>query len=217
MASQIERDESSGSLSDNNNNDKDSREKQVTNPWPHLNDFFSFTSMNGDQIILNCKLCLPKTVNIKAHTSSFNNLKQHIKRSHSSQFDTFEEKIRKGSSRGKSKKIISIRSSEESSTDNNGSTSAGSVLSPPSKRHCQQSINEAFQIVTSVKNVSQNIVDQRIVEFVVENMLPLQVVESTSFEKLVKTLNPNKDSISRRTLGRRISSLYFDLKQYLIK
>ncbi|KAG5890290.1 hypothetical protein JTB14_031887 [Gonioctena quinquepunctata] len=48
-------------------------------------------------------------------------------------------------------------------------------------------------------------------------MIPLHVVESKSFGALIKTLNPSKNSISRRTLGRRITDEHIELKQHLIR
>ncbi|KAG5860634.1 hypothetical protein JTB14_023063 [Gonioctena quinquepunctata] len=47
-------------------------------------------------------------------------------------------------------------------------------------------------------------------------MIPLHVVESKSFGALIKTLNPSRNSISRRTSGRRITDEHIELKQHLI-
>ena len=93
-----------------------------------------------------------------------------------------------------------------------------SSFSPPSaKKARQQTIGESFSIGTTVSGVPQAAVDQRIVDLFVANLLPLHVVESDTFQRLIKTLNPSKSSISRRTLGRRIVHSFTDLKQYLIR
>ena len=185
------------------------RQEQAQNPWPHLDEFFLLKSGEGDKLVFQCLVCLPKTVLIKGHMTSLNNLKQHIKRTHPVKFKQFEEKVKVGSSRGKGKPWFSSGSS---------SCSSNSVVSPPfAKRARQQTIGESFSIGASGIGVPQSAVDQRIVDLFVDNMLSLQVVESDTFERLIKTLNPSKSSISRRTLGRRIVNSYNDLKQYLIR
>ena len=77
--------------------------EQAQNPWPYLNDYFLLKSGVGDKLIFQCKVCLPKTVLIKGHMTSLNNLKQHIKRTHPVKFMQFEEKVKAGSVRGKGK------------------------------------------------------------------------------------------------------------------
>ena len=54
-------------------------------------------------------------------------------------------------------------------------------------------------------------------DFFVSNMLALNIVDSPSFVSLVKTLNPKKTVMSRRTLGRRIEDSHKELEQRVIK
>ena len=63
--------------------------EQAQNPWPHLNDYFLLKSGVGDKLIFQCQVCLPKTVLVKGHMTSLNNLKQHIKRTHPVKFMQF--------------------------------------------------------------------------------------------------------------------------------
>ncbi|XP_014778309.1 uncharacterized protein LOC106874908 isoform X2 [Octopus bimaculoides] len=189
------------------------QQEQAHNPWPHLDEYFLIKSREGDKLIFNCNMCLPKTVPIKAHTTSLNNLKQHIKRTHPTKFMQFEMKIKIGSFRGKIKKRFS-----SDSNSSKCSSELSSPYSPPSgKKVRQQIIAESFDITATGSDIPQAAVDQKIVNLFVANMLPLHIVESDTFKRLIKTLNPSKSSMSRRTLGRQIINLHTDLKQYLIR
>ncbi|KAB0795331.1 hypothetical protein PPYR_12170 [Photinus pyralis] len=186
------------------------------NPWPHLSGFVAYKARLRDTLVYECKLCLPKTSTIKAHVSSLNNLKQHVKRMHPVKYIQFEEIVKAGSTRGKIKKRPN--SSNTSTIDSNADSSGSHFLSPPStKKVRQQSIGESFGIVASGSAVPQASVNRCIVNFFVTNMIPLHVVESDTFNTLIKTLNPSKSTISRRTLGRRIADSHTLLKQRLIK
>lgn len=174
------------------------------NPWPFLDEFFTFKSREDDKLLFSCKLCLPKDVQIKAHLSSRSNLKQHISRTHSSKISKFEETCNENI-RGKTKRFYSGSSNE-------------SVFSPPdAKKTRQLTIDQSFACLAKGSGASQSAVDQGIVDLFIENMLPFHVVESSSFKKLIQLLNPSKKSISRRTLGRRVVNSHSDLMQYLIR
>ncbi|CAG9793862.1 unnamed protein product [Diatraea saccharalis] len=181
------------------------------NPWPHLTEYVEFVSRSGQQILFACKRCLPKDTKIKVHVSSLNNLKQHVRRVHESQYVQFEEIVKAGSNRGKTKR--------RTHSDDDDSTSSSNPN--PVKRRIQQgrqlSIGESFGIAATGSGVPQAKVDKCIVNLFVSNMIPLHVVESKSFGALIKTLNSSKNSISRRTLGRRITDEHIELKQHLIR
>lgn len=185
------------------------------NPWPHLTEYVEFVSRSGQQILFACKRCLPKDTKIKVHITSLNNLKQHVKRVHESQYVQFEEIVKAGSNRGKTRK----RTHFDNINNNDDSTSNRNPNSV--KRRIQQgrqlSIGESFGIAATGSGVSQAKVDKCIVNLFVSNIIPLHVVESKSFGALIKTLNPSKNSISRRTLGRRIIDEHIELKQHLIR
>ncbi|XP_018010078.1 uncharacterized protein LOC108667549 isoform X1 [Hyalella azteca] len=109
------------------------------NPWPHLEDFFVFKSVderNANLMFFQCVLCQPKETTIKGHASSLYNLKSHVKRNHPAHAIQFEERIKAGSSRGKHR---------QSSCSSSRSSSLSSQ--PPAKKKCQlaqPSIGEAF-------------------------------------------------------------------------
>ncbi|CAB3250090.1 unnamed protein product [Arctia plantaginis] len=173
------------------------------------------SSRSGQQILLACKRCLPEDTKIKVHVSSLKNLKQHVRRVHESQYGQFEEIVKAGSNQGKTKRRT------HSDNDNiNDDDSTSSSNPTPVKRRIQHglqlSIGESFGIAATGSGVPQAKVDKCIVNLFVSNMIPLHVVESKSFGALIKTLNPSKNSISRRTLGRRITDEHIELKQHLI-
>lgn len=184
-------------------------QQQTKNPWPHLNDFILFKSKFGEKLVFECRLCFPKKSLIKAHMTSLNNLKQHIRRMHPVKYAQFDEKIRAGSTRGKTK---SKTQSSKADTDIDISHSPSSSKSRKILR--QQNIGDSFGAMGSVTQAS---VDRCMVNFFVTNMIPLHVVESDTFNELVKTLNPSKSTFSRRTLGRRIVDSHIELKQNVIE
>lgn len=177
------------------------QQDQTENPWPRLSEFFWLESRQGDKYVFVCRICMPKNALIKAHRSTLSNLKQHIRRTHPANFKEFLSKIKKGRKNKPRKMLYSDMSSEDSILE-----SIPAIKKP--RQHTKPYGSE----------VSQSLVEQRIVDFFVSNLLPHSAVESETFEKLIRTLNPTKHSISRRTLGRRISNRQHDgLKQHLIR
>ena len=119
------------------------------NPWPHLTEYVKFVCRSGQQILFACKRCLPKDTKIKVHVSSLNNLKQHVRRVHESQYVQFEEIVKAGSNRGKRKRTTH--------SDNVNDNSTSSSNPNPFKRRIQQgrqlSIGESFGIATTGSGV----------------------------------------------------------------
>ena len=106
---------------------------------------------------------------IKAHLSSRNNLKQHIIRTHSSKYPTFEKTCNAVIVRGKAKQRFSSGSSNES------------IFSPPDAKKARQlTIDQSFASLAKGSGVPQSAVDEGIVDFFIENMLPFYVVESST-------------------------------------
>lgn len=182
-------------------------------PLAHLDDYFLLISRVGDLLIVDCKLCQPRSVPIKGYMTDLSNLKQHIKKTHPANFTQFEEKIKAGSSCGKIQKRISSDSNIGSSTSELLSLSSP----PPSKKARQQTFADSSDINATSIGITQAVVDQRIVDLFVANMLPLHIVESDTFKRLIQTLDPWKSSMSRSTLGKHIIDFHADMKQYLIR
>lgn len=176
------------------------------NPWPHLKDYFVFMARdkwNANILYFRCVMCQPQQITIKGQAASLYNLKSHVKRKHPALAIQFEERTRAGSSRGKHRQ-----------------SSGGSVinqLSQPCVREAHQpSTGETF-VQTAGTGVLQSVVDRRVIDLFVDNMLPLHVVESPTFLNLIKTLNPSKTLMSRFTLGMRILARHKQLEEYLTR
>lgn len=179
---------------------------EFQNPWPHLEDYFVLTSRdkrNSKVLYFRCVMCQPKEITIKGQVTSLYNLKSHAKRKHPAYAIQFEERIKAGSSRRKHKQSSVNSASSQSSQ-------------PFVKKARRSSIGEA-SAPTASTNVHQSVVDRRIVDLFVHNMLPLHVVESPTFVDLIKTLNPSKTSMSCYTLHRMILASRKQQQEYLTR
>lgn len=94
------------------------------NPWPHLTEYVEFVSRSGQQILFACKRC-------SMHVSSLNNLKQHVRSVHESQYVQFDEIVKAGSNRGKTKR-------RTHSADDDSTSSSNPNIPNPVKRRIQQ-------------------------------------------------------------------------------
>lgn len=179
-------------------------------PWPHLNSYYDFVKrddQNKNTLHYKCVLCKPKSVTIKANVSSYFNLKSHMNRTHPSVALQFTQQVKKCDFRGKKRSTAVIN-------DSSSSTSRDMLSSTLQKR--QATITEVCQLTGN--SVPQSVLDEKITDFFVDNMLPMHVVESSTFSSLVETLNPKKKvTMSRRTLGRRIINRHEELETVLIR
>lgn len=173
-------------------------------PWPFLDKWLKYKKMVDDNYIFQCLSCLPKINEVRVNKGTKANLKSHFNRIHPDAAKQVDEACKANvSTRGRGRNL-----------SDGGSSGSGSASS---KRPRQMSIAETFGIMAQGSGVLQSHVDKTIVAFVVDNMLPFQIVDSQSFRTLVRTLNPNKEVPSRRTLGRRVIDMYQEMKDGLIK
>jgi hypothetical protein len=131
-------------------------------------------------------------------------LEVHVKTKHPAHAIQFEERIKGGFSCGKHRQSFGSSASSRSNSQSS---------QPPAKEKRQPTIGEAFGQAAAGTGVRQSVVDTRIVDLFVCNMLPLQVVESPTFVSLIKMLNPNKTSMSRPTLVKRILASHKQLEE----
>jgi hypothetical protein len=95
---------------------------------------------------------------------------------------------------------------------------AGSVIdtdnAETSKRpKLQQFITTAL---TNANLVSQSVVDKLVLNLVIDDLLPIKLVEQPAFVQLVSGLQPNRKVISRRTLAKKIEDSAADIRVKLI-
>ena len=174
------------------------------NPWPHLNQFLSFIKSDGMNYVFKCDLCHPLNHEIRAHKSSYNNVKSHFKKKHPSALKDVDEACKASSQRGKKRKLVD---SPESSI------SMKKIISPPR----QLSMRESLKINAAGAGVPQANVDKAFVDLVVYGMYPLQIADCPWLRKFAQVLNPTKTIPSRRTLGRRIILSFNDKKEQLMR
>ncbi len=152
---------------------------KIINPWPYLANFFKPHSREEDNMQFHCVLCLPKKTLLKCHATSLGNLKTHVKRCHASHLEELDELARSHSGRGK-KREVSVEGEKEEDDEAAVSTprsaqSASSAETPgPAKR--QRSIATFLGGPPSGARVQVLDVQNKIVDFFVNNMLSLKVM-----------------------------------------
>jgi hypothetical protein len=148
------------------------RPATLQHPWPHLPEFYVLKSRDGNLLHFSCVLCAPREVVIKGHKSSLTNLKSHVSRHHSAVAKNFEDRFKTGSSRGKHRQSSLLSQSIGSSITNE------LTIEPSTKRIRHATVAETFNNVASGVSVRQTLVDEKIVDLFVYNMLQLRVVNS---------------------------------------
>ncbi|KAF2353120.1 Ribonuclease H-like domain [Trinorchestia longiramus] len=170
-------------------------------PWPFLGKWVKYKEMVGGSYIFQCLSCLPKITEVKVNKDTKANLKSHFNRIHPDTARQVDEACKANVGTGGRNRKRSCQPDDGWST---------------SKKQRPMSIAETLGIMAQGSALPQSTIDKTIVRFVVDNMLPLQVVDSQSFRDMVHTLNPKKEVPSRRTLGRRILKTYEEMKDSLI-
>ncbi|MPC12629.1 hypothetical protein E2C01_005334 [Portunus trituberculatus] len=171
-------------------------------PWPFLGRWVRYKKMIGDSYIFQCLSCLPKITHLKVNKSTKANLKSHFNRIHPDMTEQINEACMANvGTGGRSRKRYGQPA-------DGGSTS---------KKHRLMSITETFGIMTQGNPVLQFTVDKKIIRFVVDNMLSLQIVDSQSFRDMVHALNPSTEIPSRKTLGGKILKTYEEMKEILTR
>jgi hypothetical protein len=191
--------ESQDQLQDNNATEN-IENPSIINPWPFISDFFTIISVdpkNKNLLKYQCLQCTHKKVLISAHSSSFYNLKTHLKRSHFSTLLSFENLTKANSKRGRGNECAPNNSEIQ--------------------KKKQKPISEMFLAKSDNFEISQDFVDQKTIDFFVENMIALRAIDSKSFKDLFYALNPKKTCMSRRTLGRRILDHHRKVEDFVIR
>ena len=190
----------------------------------YLNKHFEIelSSITKTTYNVKCLRCMPKIKILHASLSTTNLLK-HLQRFHSSLFTS--KGLEDEPSTKKSFIIVKKKTSTSSfaSASNLSSTgidksrpnalTASSTSSASGGHYRQINFLEGFQ---SKGLVSQQRLDELVINFVVEGMHSLSIVEEGGFRHLIKGLQPQRHAISRDTLGTRIDESYVDMKTKLI-
>ncbi|XP_060742575.1 uncharacterized protein LOC132856807 isoform X2 [Tachysurus vachellii] len=154
-------------------------------PWPHLSRIFSYQSRKRQSIMMSCKLCLPKNVEISAFHNSSSNLRKHVERKHPQKMKDYENCI------------AQRRKRKETPCSSNSS------------KQCR-----IDQVISGgAKQVPQSTVDKLVINFICEGLQPFSVVEQPAFKTLINTLQPGATVMSRPTVRLRIQEAAMHVKK----
>ena len=154
-------------------------------PWPFLSEFFLFVSSTASNIEYRCKLCPAKAGTIKTSRSSKSNLSRHVKRLHRSRMDAFKGLLQRSKW----------------------------VKNPHSSNSEQMSIESFVQ--RTAGHVTQEIVDDKIVKFIIRSAQPFMLVREPSFVDLLQTLQPGKNVMCYRTLMKMLKQKFMDMRRQM--
>ncbi|CAK8685789.1 unnamed protein product [Clavelina lepadiformis] len=177
------------------------RDESALNPWPHLKKFWKFLGYKGPNMLeFRCCLCQNSLKKISANRKSNFNLKRHILNVHPNKAKEHQNCIDAAS-----KLSCKRRSSVSKSTS-------------VEKKAKPKKLNEFLcftQEVEKDKKISQETYEKKVMAVFIENMLPLKMVDSSSFQDLLKSFVPIKNPISRHSLTTCIEEKYSSSKQLL--
>ncbi|XP_040568787.1 uncharacterized protein [Lepeophtheirus salmonis] len=137
----------------------------------------------GNNIKVQCKLCLP-TINILSTSkSSTSNLKKHLMRKH-----LYANEMKEDTEESN---LVSVCKQEPTNSD---------YSPPPLKKPSLQ--------VESEYGISQSTVDQLLYEFMIESAQSLDLVDNPSFINLIQTISVGKSVLCRQDLIFKIENEY---------
>ncbi|XP_018358223.1 PREDICTED: uncharacterized protein LOC108758010 [Trachymyrmex cornetzi] len=164
-------------------------------PWPAYVEIFEeeiFQEKFGNDKNLSflCKICINKKI-IHANKTSTSNLRKHMNAKHPHLLDTID----------KNKIKLSKKRPNEDSVNN-----------IPNKHHTLERWGAGNSIAT------QKGLDKAILQFIIENIQPLSIVDSLSFINLIRIgLSSHINIMCRKTLKERLCQMYHRMKNVLEK
>uniref|UniRef100_A0ABM5FHD7 Uncharacterized protein isoform X3 n=1 Tax=Pogona vitticeps TaxID=103695 RepID=A0ABM5FHD7_9SAUR len=136
-------------------------------PWFGFEEAFTFVSQKGKNVVVQCNYCLPVIKYVGSAISTASNVKQHLKKAHPEQLRTILE-IVGGSGRRRGRPRQNLQSEDGS---------------PAAKMAKKQPILEPWR--TGGEIITQSLLDSRLMDYIVEETVPLQTVEKPTFRALV--------------------------------
>jgi len=198
--------------------------------YSHLKEFFEVVKLDqtGFTITVQCMKCAPKKKTLNLTVRSFLSYKRHLRRFHNIFYDKFEkvytgkdkEEEETGEEGSDNEDKEGESEEEEEGTeieDTPVSSRRGKGL--PRKKLGRKSASVAefpsdMKLYGQLKKMKQR---ETIVDFFVDNFISFNVVESKSFNRMMKTGNSSFTPMSRRTLARLTTSRYSVFEKKLKK
>ncbi len=164
---------------------------QDHNPWPYLQDYLKFISSKpGKDKFRNLEYrCVFCKALVKANSSSRSNLSRHFERQHPGRVKEFKKLL------DLNKTINQKKQGKED-------------------KH-QPSVSTFLQREGQPKVVTQSVVDDKVLKFIVHSSQPFTLVRDESFQDLIKTLQPGKTVMSYQTVKARMKEKNVNMEKRL--
>nr|XP_034963279.1 uncharacterized protein LOC118081150 isoform X1 [Zootoca vivipara] len=160
-------------------------------PWLGFECAFCFVSQKGKNVTVQCKFCLPKVKTVSAATTSTSNLKRHLQKQHPEQLRVLEAAKRKNT------KKHDFSEAEDASG-----------LRPPKMPATLERWG------SSREPVSQKLLDKKLLDFIVEETVPLQLVDKPSFIEFARLgLGKELSIMSSKTLKERLEKKAYHMRE----
>ncbi|XP_076009587.1 uncharacterized protein LOC143003013 [Genypterus blacodes] len=161
-------------------------------PWPYLSKFMSLKYSTDKTYTFECNLCKPIMKTLSTSKTSSTNLRTHIRRMHPGKMEEL--------------RIIQLQKRKLStSSTSNSSEEAASWSSP------------VHYFMRDVTTVSQAKFNRLILNFVIQGLHPLSVVEQPEFQELFREVLPSRHVMSRKTLIRMLEEEFTSMKSNLCR
>ena len=213
-----------------------------TTPWPRFNKFLLYRTTNGNNHIFLCKLCLPKKHEVKAHKSSYSNIRSHFRKKHPIRFGEIDRVCKTSSVRGKkgfkstngaatNSEQFFVKSTlqlipQQAVTESHGVIPEQIVTESHERipeSHFRDAVDKDARCFSCLSESNANAVthdadnNQPLLDLIICGMHPLSIVDCPWFRKYSESLNPSITIPSGQTLGRKILNMYDERKQQLIR
>ncbi|XP_042329184.1 uncharacterized protein LOC121933470 isoform X2 [Sceloporus undulatus] len=166
-------------------------------PWSGFEKAFTFVRQRGKNVIVQCNYCLPLVKHLSSAFASASNLKKHLERAHPGKLIAIE-RARKARRRGYS---------EELRQD----------ADPTANKFPRQQRSSLGRWGSGSETLTQQILDRKIMDFIIEETLPLETVDKPSFIGLIHLGLPEDLTImSAKTLRDRIDGRSASVREMLI-
>ncbi|KAJ7303179.1 hypothetical protein JRQ81_012112, partial [Phrynocephalus forsythii] len=166
-------------------------------PWSGFETAFTFVRQKGKNVVVQCNYCLPAIKHVSSAITSASNVKKHLERAHPEKLREIE-RVRKARRRSRYEPPADA---EEPS---------------PAKMPKPQEPITHERWGSGREPVTQRILDRKIMDFIVEETLPLQTVEKASFVGLVRLGLPKDLTVmGAKTLRERIEKRAASMQETL--
>ncbi|XP_061477341.1 uncharacterized protein LOC133381837 [Rhineura floridana] len=160
-------------------------------PWLGFERAFSFVSQRGKNVTVQCKFCLPKVKTVSAATTSTSNLKRHLQKQHPEQLRALEAAKRKHTK----------RHDFSEAEDTSGTR-------PPKMQVTLERWGSGREPVT------QKILDKKLLDFIVEEAMPPELVDKPSFVEFARLgLSKDLSVMSSKTLRDRLEKKAYQMRE----